>query len=287
MSSAAHHATVTVTARSLWRIRISRELPRYLLQALALAGLLASARFVVDPPRPVIVRPAISSAALPDLAAEGFASLFARLYLTWNSHDPEAQSAALAPFVGSSLESNAGLQPPTSGTQQVQWTQVVQAREPAPGEHVYTVAAETDPAGLLYLTVSVVREADGKLALAGYPAFVGPPAFTVAESTGRLREVEDPALTTVITRALRNYLARSETELAADLAAGARVSLPDLTLTLQSVHSLDWSTLGRSVLAVVQVQDERGAQYTLGYELDVVANAGRWEVSSIQMNPNT
>lgn len=287
MARSTSHSPVTVTVRSIWRIRLSRELPRYLLQGLAVMGLLASARFAIAPPRGVTVRPTTPSAALPDPAAEGFASLLARLYLTWDSSDPEAQRAALAPFVGSSMEAGAGLQPPTSGAQLVQWTQVVQAREPVPGEHVYTVAAQTEPAGLLYLTVSVVREADGKLALAGYPAFVGPPAFTVAASGGHLREVEDPALATVVTRALHNYLARSESELTADLTASAQVSLPGLTLTLQSLRSLDWTTPGRSVLAVVQAQDERGAQYTLGYELDVVYDAGRWEISAIQMNPTT
>jgi hypothetical protein len=152
---------------------------------------------------------------------------------------------------------------------------------------VYTVAAQTDSAGLLYLSVSVVRGTDGKLALAGYPAFIGAPASTQAESPSRLREVEEPALQTVITRALRNYLARAESELAADLTASAHVSLPGLTLALQSVHSLDWSPDGRSVLAVVQAQDERGTQYTLGYELDVVSDAGRWEISAIQMDPDT
>jgi hypothetical protein len=84
---------------------------------------------------------------------------------------------------------------------------------------------------------------------------------------------------------LRNYLAGSESELDADLSAGTRVSLPGLTLVLESVQSLDWSVPGRVVLAVVRVREEREAQYTLGYELDVVSDAGRWEISAIQMNP--
>ncbi|HEX4837686.1 MAG TPA: conjugal transfer protein [Solirubrobacteraceae bacterium] len=287
MSDALSHATVTVTPRPLWRIRLARELPRYLLQGLAVAGLLASARFAIAPPRPVIARSSTPSSALVDRAAEGFAALFARRYLTWDSRDPEAHRLALAPFVGPSMEAEAGMQPPESGEQRVQWTQVVQTREPTPGEHVYTVAVQTDSGGLLYLTVSVVRVAGGGLALAGYPAFVGAPASTVAASPGRLREVEDPALTTVVTRALRNYLARAESELAADLAAGARVALPGTMFALGSVDSLDWSAGGRSVVAVVHARDERGVQYTLGYELDVVSAAGRWEVSAIQMNPNT
>jgi hypothetical protein len=285
MTSSPSRAAVTVTARSMWRIRVSRELPRYLLQALALAGLLASMRFAIDPPRPRIARTSTPSSASVDRGAEGFASLFVRHYLTWNSRDPEAHRLALAPFLSSSMETEAGLRPPQSGEQQVQWTQVVQARALGPDEHVYTVAAQTDTAGLLYLTVSVVRVSGGGLALAGYPAFVGAPSSTPAVLVEHLQEVEDPALQTVVTRALRNYLAGSESELVADLSAGTRVSLPGLTLVLESVQSLDWSAPGRVVLAVVRVREERGAQYTLGYELDVVSDAGRWEISAIQMNP--
>jgi hypothetical protein len=287
MPNAPSHATVTVTARSIWRIRLARELPRYLLQSVAVAGLLASARFAIAPPRPVIVRASTPGPAIVDRAAEGFASLFARRYLTWDSRDPEAHQLALTPFLSSSMETEAGLQPPESGEQQVQWTQVVQARYVPHGEHVYTVAVQTDTGGLLYLTVGVLREADGRLALAGYPAFVGAPASTTAAPPGRLREVEDSALATVVTRALRNYLARAESELAADLAVGAHVSLPGVTLALGSLDTLDWSSDGRSVLAVVRARDERGAHYTLAYELDVVTVAGRWEVSAIQVNPDT
>jgi len=286
MPSAPRHATVTVTPQPLWRIRLARELPRYLLQALAVAGLLASARFAIAPPRPIVRRTTTPSSALVDRAAEGFAALFARRYLTWDSRDPEAHRLALAPFVGASMESEAGAQPPESGEQQVLWTQVVQARDATGGAHVYTVAAQTDTSGLLYLTVGVVRVAGGQLALTGYPAFVGAPASSAAAPPEHLREVEDPALTTVVTRALRNYLGRAESELAADLAAGARVSLPGAPLALESVDSLDWSPDGRSVLAVVHAHDQRGARYTLAYELDVSAPAGRWEISAIQMSPD-
>jgi Conjugative transposon protein TcpC len=184
------------------------------------------------------------------------------------------------------MESDAGLRLPSSGEQRVEWAEVVQQREPAPGEHVYTVAAQTDTAGLLYLTVSVLRTGDGSLALAGYPAFVGAPTSGPAQSTGRLREVEDPALATVVERVLRNYLAASASELAADLTSGARVSLPSLALALESVQRLDWSPDGRSVLAVVQAQDARGVQYSLAYELDVVQAQGRWEVSAVQTDPD-
>jgi len=287
MNRTGSNTAVTITARPMWRIRLMREAPRYLLQALAVMGIVASARFAIAPPRPIVVRPSTPSALLTDRAAEGFASLFARRYLTWSAADPEAHARALAPYFGAGAEADDGMQPPSSGEQRVQWTEVVQARVPAPGEHVYTVAAQTDTAGLVYLTVSVARQANGSLALAGYPAFVGAPSFTAATAPAQLREVQEPTLRTVVERALRNYLAGSTSELDADLTSEARVSLPAMALTLQQLHSLDWSPDGRSVLAVVQASDERGAQYTLAYELDVSSQEGRWEVSAIQMDPTT
>jgi hypothetical protein len=268
-------------------MRLARELPRYLLQALAVVGLLASARFAIAPPRPIPTRAATGGSATVDRAAEGFATLFARAYLGWSSSNPEARRLALIPFVGSWMEPEAGLQPPENGEQQVLWTQVVQARTSASGEQLYTVAAQTDTAGLLYLSVGVVREANGALALDGYPAFVGAPAATSATAPAHLHEVEEPALATVVTRALRNYLACAESELDADLAAGARVSLPSQTLTLQSLDSLDWLVYGRSVLATLRARDGHGTQYTLAYELGVQLSVGRWEISAIQTNPDS
>jgi hypothetical protein len=286
MATTPAHAHVTVAARPLWRIRLAREWPRYLLSALAVAGLAASARFAIDPPRPAAAKAIAPGPPPPDLAAEGFASLFARSYLTWSAADPQVRERDLAPFAGPGMEPDAGLQPPPSGEQQVQWTEVVQEREPVAGEHVYTVAAQTDDTGLLYLTVSVVRTASGSLALGGYPAFVGGPATGSAQPQEHLREVNEPALATVVGRALRNYLSDSSSELAADLTSDARVSLPAAALNLESVQRLDWAPGAGAVLAVVQAQDARGARYTLAYELDVAQVQGRWEISAIQTDPN-
>src|ERR1039458_3075862 len=280
------HAHVTVATRPLWQIRLTREWPRYLLSALAVAGLAASARFAIDPPRPATVRAVPRGPAPPDLAAESFASLFARSYLTWNAADPQAREHYLASFVGPGMDPDAGLQPPSSGEQQVQWTEVVQEREPVVGEHVYTVAVQTDDAGLQYLTVSVVRSAGGGLALDGYPACEGGPATGPAQAQGHLREVDEPALATVVGRALRNYLSASGSELAADLTSSAQVSLPAAALSLESVQRLDWAPGEGAVLAVLQAQDARGTQYTLAYELDVSRVQGRWEISAIQTDPD-
>ena len=274
---------LSITTLPLWRLAAARELPRYVLTALALAGIAASARYAIDPPRAALRAPSVATAP-EDLAAAGYAVLFARRYLEWSAAAPQRSVGALAPFTGAGIEAGAAMQPPPAGEQHVVWAQVVQAREPASGNHVYTVAAQTDTAGLLYLAVPVVRLAGG-VALAGYPAFVGPPSSVPAPAPAQLREVADAALATVVTRALRNYLAGAGAELAADLSPGARVSLPALAIAVRSLERLVWSTDGRSVVAVIDAQDARGARYTLQYEVDVARMQGRWEVGAIEVDP--
>lgn len=278
---------MNIVTRPLWRLRLARAAPRWLLYAVCVWGLLASARFAIAPPRPHSTPARAPVWQAPDRAAEGYASLFARRYLTWDAAQPQASATLLAPMAGSAIDANDGLSLPATGAQHVLWAEVVQARELGEGRHVYTVAAQTDTAGLLYLVVAVVRLADGRLALSGYPGFVGPPASAPAQPPGRLHEVMDTALATVVERALRNYLASSPAELAADLSSTARVAVPSVALTLESVQRLSWATGRRSVLAVVEAADGRGAHYTLAYELDVAEADGRWEVSAIGMDPDS
>ncbi|HEY1458100.1 MAG TPA: conjugal transfer protein [Solirubrobacteraceae bacterium] len=259
---------------------------RYVLYALAAWGIISSARYAIAPPRPVLPPPAHIEA--PDRAAEGFAALFARRYLSWNANSPESYRHELEPFIGQSSLNTLPTQLPGKGEQQVQWAEVVQSREPHSSEHVYTVAAQTDTAGLLYLTVSVVRQAGGNLALAGYPAFVGAPdSSSIIDPTEQLKDVEEPQLQTVVRRALSNYLSGSASELASDLSSQARVSLPGMALTLQSISALKWLANHQSVFVVAIATDQRGAQYTLTYELDISRVQGRWEISAIQMDPDT
>lgn len=275
---------MSVTPRPLWRLRMRRDLPRRLLQSLAAAGLLASARYAVDPPVPRVARAPVQLSAQADRAAEGFAVLFARRYLSWDAANPEAHRLALAPYLGSGLEPEAGFQPPQSGSEQVLWTQVMQARAVRGGGGQYTVAVQTDPSGLLYLSVAVTRMPGGALALSGYPAFVGPPPTASAPAAAPLSEVQDAQLATVLTRALRNYLADSGSELAADLAPGARIPLPAARLSLESLDSLEWEPDGHSVLALLHAQDGAGGTYALAYRLAVASSAGRWQISAIEVD---
>jgi hypothetical protein len=278
---------VSIVARPMWRLRLMRAMPRCLLYALCLTGLLASARFAIAPPRPRLSQAHAEPPAAVDLAAQGYACLFARRYLTWDAARPQAGAQALAAMTGTAIGPAAGLSPPSTGTQHVLWVEVVQARAAGDGRHVYTLAVQTDTSGLLYLTVDVVRESDGELALSGYPAFVGPPAAGPAKPPEHSADVTDRSLATVVERALRNYLAASPGELAADLSPGARVAVPVLALTLEAAQQLSWSPDRRTVLATVEASDARGTRYTLGYELDVLQAHGRWEVSAIQVDPNS
>jgi hypothetical protein len=287
-------------------MRLSREWPRHLLHALAVFGLVASARFAIAPPRPVVVRAPAGASAQTDRAGEGFAALFARRYLTWDSASPEAHRLALAPYLGPEMEPEAGFQPPQTGSERVEWTQVVQAQPEAgsgteagggakasggaqadgrsgTGGGRYTVAVQTDASGLVYLSVGVVRGAGGALALSGYPAFVGPPPAATAPAPAQLSEVRDSALSTVVQRALRNYLAGAQSELAADELAGAPIPPPAAPLVLESLDTLDWEPDGSSVLALLRARDRAGARYALAYRLAVVAAGGRWEISAIEV----
>ena len=158
---------------------------------------------------------------------------------------------------------------------------------PLAGEHVYTVAAQTDTAGLLYLTVGVVRQQDGSLALAGYPAFVGAPASTAAQAPAHLREVAGTGAghgggtgPAQLPRRLRRRAGGRPDEWRTSLASRAAAQ-PAVGAAPELVEPG-----GSPVLAAVQAQDGRGAQYTLDYEIDVSRVQGRWEVSAVQMDPD-
>lgn len=271
----------------LWRVRLGQRLAHGLVYGLAGAGLIASARFAIDPPRPITDVVRSRPGGRQDFAAAGLACLFARAYLSWRPADPQARRRALESLAGAAMGFEAGMQPPVGVEQRVLWAQVVQERQPQPGEHVYTVAAETDASGLVYLSVGVIRRPGGALALAGYPAFVGAPASVGADMAPMEGpEVTDAGLWTVVRRALRNYLVPAPSELAADLAPGAHVSPPALGLALESVQSIVWAPGGGAVIAVVEAAGEGDARYTLAYEIDVLRREGRWEVMAIQMNPD-
>lgn len=283
MGASGLQAIFEVSRRPMWRIRLRRELPRWVLTAAAVTGLLASARMTVDPPRPAGRLESVAPTVV-DRAAEAYAVLFVRRYLTWSAAEPQASARALEAFEGQGME-GAGLLLPDSGQERVEWAEVVQSRVPTAGEHVYTVAVTTSPGGLQYMTVSVRREPSGALRLVGYPAFVGAPATVPAKLTPSATPVTEPALEAVVKRALGNYLTDSVNELSADLSAGAQIAPPASPLQPVAIERPTWAPGGGAVEVVVQALDALGVRCTLQYEMDVSRLQGRWEVSAIQTDP--
>jgi conjugative transposon protein TcpC len=277
---------VRVETRPFWRLRVSASATRWVLYATAAVGIIATARLAVDPPRPLVVHPA--PVALPDVGAEGFATLFARRYMTWSAASPSAHAEGLMSFVNSATDPDLGFGAPAEGSQNVLWADVVQARDVGPGEHDYTVALDTGAAALIYLSVDVVRSPEGDLRLGRYPAIVGPPAVAPASGLddGGIGAVADASLNAVIDRGLRNYLAGSRANLAADLAPGTVVSIPSVALTVDQIEAPRVERDG-DVLATLVAHDAGGASFTLTYELDVVRTAGRWLIAAIQTDPRT
>lgn len=286
--SVSERAGVRLETRPLWRLRASASLTRWVLYATAAVGVAATVRFAVAPPRATIARAAPVVAS--DRAAEGFATLFARRYLTWDAASPAVHADGLAPFVGGALDPNGGMGVPTHGSERVDWVEVVQGRSAGVGEHVYTVAVGGAGQTPTYLSVDVVRDGGGTLRLGRYPALVGPPAIRAASALddGGVADLTDPSVSTVVDRALRNYLAGSGQNLAADLAPGTVVTTPVTRLVLDQVVQLRVAR-GGGVLATVLARDDRlGASYTLTYELDVSrGGGGRWLVDAIQTDPRT
>lgn len=277
---------VTIARAPLWRIRSGRLVTRRLVQAAALAGLLASARMTLDPPRAAAPKPA--RVEHRDPGAEWLATLFARRYLTWSATDPQAHAKGLAGLLAGSADPDAGLRPSAQGSERVVSAQIAQERPGARGERVFTVAVDAArSSGEIYLSVAVARGADGRLGVSRFPALVGPPLLAPgALGAGSGAAVSDAALAAVVERALGNYMAGSRENLAADLVAGVRISAPLTPLALERVDELHAQPDG-SVVATVHAHDAGGTDFTLAYELDVQRVAGRWEISAIQADPTT
>lgn len=305
-------AACSVQTLPLWRIRLAHRLTRSALVAACCLVALVCLHALASSQRaqPTVERQPTASPL--GLAGAGFASEFARAYLSWNASDPEAHRHALDAFTGSSLALEGGLQLPLHGSRQVQWDLVVQERDPRPSLRVYTVAVDTKPGGIAYLAVSVKQLSDGRLALASYPSFVGAPAITSAQPVlldGS--QVDEPELEHAVQRALRNYLAPAPEQLAADLAPGAKVSTPPQGLRLESVQRIVWGTGGhvlandrrgeagaidaarrtetshdRTLVAVIEARGAEGAQFTLAYEVEVRRLSGRWEIVAIEIGPD-
>ena len=270
-----------LTTTSLRSARIRARVPKILAAVLVCLLSVTGLRVILSgPPQPAPAR--TISAPTSDQGAASFAEAFARAYLTWDAERPDAREQALAPFLGSGLDTDGGVEPADGESQSVSWTAVLGERREG-DRRLVTVMAQTT-GGPTYVSVPIARDRRGFLSIAGYPALVGPPAVQDGQSQASEDEVEDGELQTVVTRALTNYLAASQRNLLADLAPDAVVSLPGSAMKVSRVDEFTWVQPGRRVAALVEALDSRGTAWTLRYELDVLKR-DRWYVQSLQVNP--
>lgn len=260
-----------------WRARLPRLVATACLAMLAIAGLRAAIA-PADPSRP----PAIAPATV-DQAAGAFAEAFARAYLAWDPASPELRERRLSAFLSGALDPDGG-HAPTGTARDVDWTAVLAERRSAARTTV-VVAAELD-GELVYLAVPVARDGRGFLSVAAYPALVGAPATSDNTESPAGDEIDDADLRAVCERAVRNYLAGARSNLAADLAEGAVVSLPPQQLQVLSVESVSWTVPGRRVAVQLRAEEQDGAVWTLRYELGVVRRE-RWYVRQLHVDPRS
>ena len=280
MSERVPRGRVTLERRRLWSLRVSLGAARWVLYAVALVGVLATARNAIAPPfQRLVVAPAPRAS---DAGAQWFALRFARAYLSW-SRDPSVHQRALAPFLASAVDADAGLTPAAGSAEQVRWLAIAGERDGAGGQQDYTVAADTGAGAVRYLEVAVARGSDGGEMLARYPALVDAPTADRASALdgAGLPPVTNAAVVAVLDRALRNYIGSSGQNLAADLAPRALVDAVAPGLSLRSIQRLGVEPSG-AVLATVLAGDRGGAAFTLAYEVSVTQLAGRWEITRIE-----
>lgn len=219
-----------------------------------------------------------------DLAAAEFATEFTRAYLTYRVEDPGERERALSRFANASIDQEAGVAP--AANQSVTWAQPTQEQLRPGGGEVVTVAAQTSAHPLPeYVAVPVARDSSGALAIAGYPAFVGPPTVSETYAAATHQSVGDPGLLATVTRVITNYLDDDTQDLQADLAPGTRVSPPTVAMSVQHIQSVTWVRANTLVEVQVTARDSTQSTFSLSYQVGVTERE-RWYATSIAVNPS-
>ena len=264
-------------SRSLLSVRAAARAPRLAAYGAAAVLALVGLKALVAPtPAPPAAR-AVTTAG--QSATGAFAEAFTRAYFTVDLADRERWSQAVAAFAPSGT---LVMTPPSERAVRVTWTAVLDSATTSAHEVAVTVVADTS-IGLLHLAVPVARDREGALRVSAPPALVGGPPVAQDADSRVEREVDDEALRAVAGRVIKNYLARERDDLAADLAPGAVVSLPDLRFRVASIDGVTWS--GRRVAVSLTARGRQGLRLELRYELVVVRRGGRWLVRTVHTNP--
>lgn len=268
-----------LVTRPAWRVTLAARAPRILAGLLAGVLMIAGLRAIIAGPPPP--PPAPTAAYAPDQGAASFAEAFVRSYLSWDPARREEREQALARFTSQDLDLGAGLEPRDGTVQTVSWSAVMGMVPAGRRRQLVTVAASAGER-TWHVAVPVIRDARGYLAVAGYPALVGPPPVATGKRAKDELEVSDPELRAVAARAVRNYLAGEREDLAADLDPAAIVSLPRERARVLAVEEVTAAGSGRVAVGVQASLAD--ATFTLRYELSVVKRE-RWYVRSIETDP--
>jgi hypothetical protein len=269
--------------RPLHRARIAGAAPRLALFAACAVLCLAGVASILRGHK-TIHETFLSAGSRFDLAAAEFATEFTRAYLTYRLEGLSEREQALSRFANSSINQEAGVAP--GANQSVTWAQPIQEQLQPGGGEVVTVAAQTSAHPLPeYLAVQVARDSNGALAIAGYPAFVGPPAVSETYAAASHQSVGDSGLVATVTRLITNYLDDDTQDLQADLAPGARVSPPTVAMSVQHVQSVTWVRANKLVEVQVTARDSAQSTFSLSYEVGVTERE-RWYATSIAVNPS-
>jgi Conjugative transposon protein TcpC len=255
--------------RTVRRSRFLARLPRHLTSAALAVLVCVGLRSLLFAPAPTPA-PAHPAGSL-DVPSEDLALRFARAYLTYDAADPAARTDALAPYLPTADSSEGGFTA-AHGSRHVLWEDVASDQPALQGGRVVTVAAQTSGSSVpIFLAVTVRRDPGRPLSIVSYPAIVGAPALDTHPPEAARTAVEDPAVTQVVERVLRNYLAGSAPNLRADLTADAQVTLPTAALRVTRVGPVDWVSGPGSgaVLATAVAEDDEGDTWTLTYELGI------------------
>jgi hypothetical protein len=261
------HPGIEEFHRTIRRSRLIARAPRHLATAALAVLVCLGLRSLLLAPNPTTT-PASPTASV-DAPSEDLALRFARAYLTYDASDPTARTEALAPYLAGA--DAAGFSA-ARGSRQVEWEDVASDQPALQGGRVITVAAQTSGASApIFLAVTVRHDPGRPLSIVGDPAIVGAPALDSRPAEAARPAVEDTAVTQVVERVLRNYLAGSAPDLRADLTGDAQVTLPTISLRATHVGPVDWVAGPGSgaVLATVEASSKDGSAWTLTYELGI------------------
>jgi hypothetical protein len=267
--------------------RLGRALLWVLVVVLLLRGLVS----VLEPREstPAVRAPRSAATSWPDDDARAFAADFARAYLSYTPRQPEASARAVQAFAAPELANAIAPQYGERAPRQAVGSVTVARATRLDARHaLVTVAASVEGSPTTrYLTVPVGRGDTGGLVVSDLPSFAAGPARASLEpsATEPLAVSERAAITPVVSRFLRAYLAGDASGLEYLVPAGVRIGAPTHGQELVDVGELvlagPASGRERVVLAAVRARDvASGGVFLLRYRLELVRR-DRWYVAAV------